>query len=86
VSKWLVIEVLGSARTEVLPSANLGGLVDVIERRHDATKAVSAKQLFGVETSIGFSELDMVLFRKFSESVVSHLLLSVEVCWNSTKF
>jgi hypothetical protein len=64
VAKRLVRQVFWRARTHVLKPADFGRWIDMIQRGHGAAKTVGAKKLFGIESAVRFSELNVVLFGK----------------------
>ena len=66
VAEWFFFEILGSTGPHVFPTGDLGGEVDVIQRRHCAAEAVRAEKLLGVKPTVGLSELNVVLFGQVS--------------------
>ncbi len=67
------LDVLGLRRVQRLPAGDLGGRVDVVERRGRADEALGAEDLFGVERPVGAAELDVPLGGKLAElGVVRH--------------
>ena len=79
------LDVLGLRRIERLPTGDLRRRMDVVQRGGGPNESLCAKDLLGIQRTVGATKLNVPLGRQLTElEVVGHGACSSAICSNST--